>query len=76
MRFPKLKKRMITFAGCDIGERRLGVLKSVFDKDEELKKLIKLGYLSAEVEDSRVWLSLTSKGKQHVLPFEKRWSQV
>jgi hypothetical protein len=76
MKAPRLKKKMSTFVGCDVGERRLGTLKSLYDKDTDLKKLVELGYLSAENEGSRVWLALTSKGKQHVLPRERYWSAM
>jgi len=76
MKFPRIKKRMFMFAGCDIGERRLGVLENVFAKDEELKRLLKQGLLSATQEDGRLWFALTLKGKQHVSPLEKRWSAL
>jgi|PlaIllAssembly_1097288.scaffolds.fasta_scaffold00001_155 hypothetical protein len=74
MAIPRIKKKMTAFVGCGIGERRLGILKSLYDKDTEMKKLVELGYLSAETEGKRVWLALTSKGKQHVIPREKYWS--
>jgi hypothetical protein len=73
---PRLKKKMSTFVGCGIGDRRLGILQSLYDKDEDLKKLVKLGYLSSETEGNRIWLALTLKGKQHVSPIEKYWSEL
>lgn len=76
MRTPKLKKGMSTFVGCDIGERRLGVLPSCFDRDQTLQSLFKQGLLSAQTEDGRVWLALTVKGKNHVSSREKYWSQL
>lgn len=76
MSIPRIKKGMTAFVGCRIGERRLGLLKSLYEKDNELRDLVDLGYLTAEVEGKRVWLSLTSKGKRHVIPREKYWSAL
>lgn len=74
----KIKKGMTTFVGCEVGEKRLGLLKKVFDADKNYQSLIKQGFLKSalDVKDNRIWLALTEKGKQHVLQFEKRWSQV
>lgn len=71
-----LKKRMSTFVGCDIGERRLGLLKKAFDNDKDIQSLIKQGLIVASIESDRIWLALTVKGKQHVIPAEKRWSAL
>lgn len=76
MRRPTLKKGMSTFVGCDVGERRLGLLRRAFDADETIQSLCKQKLLSATLEDGRVWLSLTEKGKLHVMPREKYWSQL
>lgn len=76
MRRPTLKKGMSTFVGCDVGERRLGLLESAFEADSNIQNLFKQGLLSATLEDGRVWLALTEKGKRHVLPREKYWSQL
>ena len=76
MAIPRIKKKMITFVGCKVGERRLGILKSLYDDDAEMKKLVELGYLSTEIEEKRVWLALTDKGKQHVVHREKYWAAI
>lgn len=76
MRIPALKKGMTTFVGCDVGERRLGLLQRAFDADSNIQNLFKQGLLSATLEDGRVWLALTEKGKRHVIPREKYWSQL
>lgn len=76
MRAPSLKKGMITFVGCGIGEPRLGLLTRCFESDKTIQGLVKQGLLSATTEDNRVWLALTAKGKRHVEPREKYWSQI
>lgn len=76
MRAPRLKKGMTTFVGCDVGERRLGLLERCFDEDKVMQSLFKQGLLSAQIEDGRVWLALTVKGKNHVARREKYWSQL
>lgn len=76
MKMPALKKGMITFVGCAVGERRLGLLQRCFESDKTIQSLFKQGLLSATLEDGRVWLSLTEKGKRHVIPREKYWSQL
>lgn len=76
MRAPSLKKGMTTFVGCDVGERRLGLLRRCFDEDEVIQSLVKQKLLSATLVDGRVWLALTVKGKNHVAPREKYWSQL
>lgn len=76
VRAPSLKKGMSTFVGCDVGERRLGLLRSCFDEDKVVQPLVKQGLLSAQTEDGRVWLALTVKGKNHVASREKYWSQL
>lgn len=76
MRMPSLKKGMSTFVGCDVGEKRLGLLQRTFEADSNIQNLFKQGLLSATTEDGRVWLALTEKGKRHVIPREKYWSQL
>jgi hypothetical protein len=73
---PSLKKGMSTFVGCAIGYPRLGLWQSAFESDKVIQSLFKQGLLSATTEDGRVWLALTVKGKQHVTPMEKYWSQL
>lgn len=70
MNKPRLKSGMTTFVGCEVGEKRSGLLKGT--KDYEVKtKLVKLGYLQViEIENSRVWFALTVKGKEHVSRLE------
>ena len=76
MKVPTLKKGMSTFVGCAIGEPRLGLLQRCFESDKTIQGLFKQGLLSATTEDGRVWLALTVKGKRHVEPREKYWSQL
>lgn len=76
MRAPRLKKGMSTFVGCDVGDRRLGLIERCFNEDKVMQSLFKQGLLSAQLEDGRVWLALTVKGKNHVAPREKYWSQL
>lgn len=76
MKLPALKKGMSTFVGCAIGEPRLGLLQRCFESDKTIQSLFKQGLLSATTKDDRVWLALTVKGKQHVIPREKYWSQL
>lgn len=76
MRAPSLKKGMTTFVGCAVGERRLGLLQRCFNEDKTMQSLFKQGMLSAQLEDGRVWLALTVKGKNQVAPREKYWSQL
>lgn len=65
-RKPRIKKGMSTFAGCDIGELRVGLLKSLLTPDHDYIKLEKQGYLESRDDGKRVWFFLTLKGKQHL----------
>lgn len=76
MRMPYIKKGMTPFVGCSIGEPRLGLLPKWFESDKTIQGLFNRGFLSATTEDGMVWLALTEKGKRHVMPREKYWSQL
>lgn len=71
MRKPKIKKGMLAFVGCRVGERRLGTVKSLLTPDHDLVKLESSGYLEGFDDGKCRWFSLTIKGKNHIVPMER-----
>lgn len=64
MRKSTLKRGMRTFAGCAVGERRSGWLKSAAGI-EVYHALAAMGYLTSVEEGNRVWFALTPTGKAY-----------
>ena len=68
-----LQKTLRIFAGCYVGEERLGLLKNTSKKEFAMTLfLVALGFLQYRTDNltSRIWFSLTEKGKQYVKRFE------
>jgi len=72
---PRLKVGMNTFVGCEVGEKRAGLLKGT--KEFEVKtNLVATGYLQiVEIEKNRTWFALTVKGKEHVSRLENFYAR-
>jgi hypothetical protein len=70
------KKGMHTFMGCQIGEKRAGLLPGTEEYDNFLG-LVKKGLLEVvEEEHNRKWFALTKKGKDHVRKLEEKYMRL